>query len=60
MTETTDEKIISIYENYINEDETEFNTNGNKIKLSKKMGYVSSVEEARKKLEEIYNDIKES
>lgn len=60
MTETTDEKIISIYENYINEDETEFNTSSNKIKLSKKMGYVSSVEEARKKLEEIYNNIKES
>ena len=59
MTETNDEKIISIYENYISEDEYEFNsTSSGKIKLSKKMGYVSSVEEARNNLEKIYKDIK--
>ena len=60
MTETNDKKIISIYEDYISEDEYEFNSSSGKIKLSKKMGYVSSVEEARSNLEKIYKDIKES
>ena len=31
-----------------------------KVKLSDKMGYLSSVDEARKKLEDIFKDHKES
>lgn len=60
MTETIDEKIISIYENYVSENDLQSSSNGENIKLSKKMGYISSVEEARKNLEKIYNNIKES
>jgi len=67
MTETTDEKLINIYTQYItdssNEDTDDFNQYG-KVKPSEKMGYISTVKEARKKLENIFKleveDTKES
>ena len=67
MTETTDEKLINIYTQYItdssNEDTDDFNQYG-KVKPSEKMGYISTVKEARKKLEDIFKleveDTKES
>ena len=70
MTETHDDKLIEIYKNYL-EDEDDMdiyspssqNSEG-KVKPSEKMGYISSVEDARKKLEDIYKleveDSKES
>ena len=70
MTETTDDKLIEIYKNYLeDEDDIDVYTPSNensqgKVKPSQKMGYISSVEDARKKLEEIYKleveDSKES
>ena len=55
MTEIKDEKLIRIYNNYIYDiDNVDEETSG-KIKLSKKMGYIASVEEARKSLEDIFN-----
>ncbi len=69
MTETTDERIIDIYNNYVDDDDDSdisvYNpSNDNKsgsIRPSRKMGYISSVEDARKKLEDIFKlDIKES
>jgi hypothetical protein len=69
MTETTDERIIDIYNNYVDDDDDSdisvYNpSNDNKsgsTRPSRKMGYISSVEDARKKLEDIFKlDIKES
>jgi hypothetical protein len=61
MTETKDENLIYIYNNYIEDSDTSdvYNPSG-KIKLSQKMGYISSVEDARKKLERIFKGLKES
>jgi len=63
MTETSDEKIIQIYNNYLNSDEENYNfMEEGKVKVSETQGYVSSVEEARKTLENIFKleDTKES
>ena len=61
MTETTDKKIIDIYNKYLNDDDSidDYKSSG-EVKVSNEMEYVSSVEDARKKLEELYKDIKES
>ena len=63
MTETNDQHLIDVYNNYIADEEIGFNSyGGGKIKPSRKMGYLSSVEDARKSLENLYNlkDTKES
>lgn len=64
ITETTNERIINLYNKFINEDDNyseinEYSNVSGKIKPSSKMGYISSVEEARKKLENIFNNSKE-
>jgi len=69
MTETTDDRLIDIYTNYIN-DEDDFDMQSyspsnskesGATRPSRKMGYLSSVEDARKKLEDIFKlDTKES
>ena len=70
MTETKDERLIDIYTNYL-EDEDSIDTynphehkQSGKVKPSEQMGYISSVEDARKKLENIFKleveDTKES
>jgi hypothetical protein len=56
MTEITNKSTIGIYNKYL---DNEFNLNG-EVKITDKMGYISSVENARKKLEDLYKDIKES
>ena len=65
MTETNDKKLINVYDNYINNEQSidiyENNfLNENKVKISNKMGYITSVEEARKRLEDLFKDSKES
>ena len=61
MTETKDDKLIDIYNSYIEDDDSiEIHTPSGRTKPSKKMGYLSSVEEARKKLEDIFNKSIES
>ena len=71
MTETHDERMIEIYTNYIeDEDDTDIynprsssnEKSSDKIIPSRKMGYLSTVEEARKTLENIFKleDTKES
>ena len=63
MTEIKDEKIISVYKNYVygNDenlvDNEEVYNNSGRVKPSSNMGYISSVTEARKKLEEIYKSL---
>jgi len=61
MTETKDKRLINIYNDYIEDEDTidVYNPSG-KVKPSSKMGYISSVEDARKKLENLFKDIKES
>jgi hypothetical protein len=61
MTETKDEKLINIYNDYIEDEDLidVYNPSG-KVKPSSKMGYIASVEDARKKLERIFKEIKES
>jgi hypothetical protein len=61
MTETNDKRIIDIYNNYIEDDSTiDSYQPGGHVRPSSKMGYLSSVEDARKKLERIFKGIKES
>jgi len=61
MTEVKDIKLIDVYHNYnkTSNNYTEVATNG-EVKLSTDMGYISSVEESRKKLEDIFKDVKDS
>ena len=61
MTETKDKRILDIYNNYIEDDDSidVYNPSG-QVKPSSKMGYISSVEDARKKLERIFKGLKES
>lgn len=64
MTETKDKRLINAYNNYnsvenVNNSSKLSDKNG-KVKVTDKMGYVSSVEEARKKLENIFKGIKET
>ena len=61
MTETTDKKLIHLYHHYLSDDDSiELYKSSGEVKLSNEMGYVSSVEDARKKLEELYKGIIES
>jgi hypothetical protein len=60
MTETKDIKLIQLYEHYVNNDSIEVYKPAGEVKPSSSMGYVSSVKEARKKLENLYKDNKES
>ena len=72
MSETTDEKLIQIYNDYIKEEmeeedsiDTYKSSTGEldgSVKPSSKMGYLSTVEEARVALEDLYKleDNKES
>ena len=65
MTEIKDKMVISIYNNYIEEEDPSATNffKDNQIKVTKKMGYISSVEDARNSLEKIFKitkDTKES
>jgi hypothetical protein len=61
MTETKSKKIIEIYEKYLTEDNSvETYSPTGKVGVSTDMGYVSSVEDARQKLERIFKGLKES
>ena len=61
MIEAKDQKLIDIYENYVNEpDEEDISLDGSVIPTSK-MGYLSSVKDARKDLEDLFKkDIKDT
>ena len=63
MTETKDQRVIEVYDSYINDDEQDsiniYKPSG-QVKVSNKMGYISSVDDARKRLERIFKGIKES
>jgi hypothetical protein len=50
MTEITDEDLIKIHQKFVREK----NKKSNKSELTSKMGYLSSISDARKSLEKIY------
>ena len=55
MTEVSDKQMISFYERYLNDEDVEIVLDG-KVSISnnEQLGFVSTVEDARKKLEEIF------
>jgi hypothetical protein len=56
MTEVTDNIAIRYYEKYLNDEPLESDSNG-KVNLTNKMGYISSVEDARNNLEKIFKGL---
>ena len=61
MTEVKESKVIEFYDRYINEDDCDWDEDG-RTKISNDMGYVSTVDNARQMLENLYKlkDNKES
>jgi hypothetical protein len=62
LTETKNEKLIEMYDHYLKDDSdsVEVYKPAGQVDISNEMGYVSSVEEARKRLENLYKGLKES
>ncbi len=57
MTECKDKKLIGIYNNFINESDSDndnFCMTGKEVKITDKMGYISTVEDARKRFEVLF------
>ena len=54
MTESKDKKLINLYNHYINEDDNKIFSIDGKTKPNYEMGYISTVDEARKKLERVF------
>jgi len=59
MTEVREGKMIDFYNRYLNEEDFDWEEDG-RTKISDKMGYISSVEDARKILENLYNNIEDT
>jgi hypothetical protein len=61
MTEVKEGNMIEFYNKYLNEEDFDWEEDG-RTKISDKMGYISSVDDARKLLEKLYKlkDNKES
>ena len=53
MTETSDQKLIKLYNHYIEGNDSVYDING-RTKPDSEMGYISSVEDARKNLEKTF------
>tara|TARA_B100001250_G_scaffold410842_1_gene438111 strand:- start:293 stop:700 length:408 start_codon:yes stop_codon:yes gene_type:complete len=61
MTEINDDQMIHFYEKYLNESEDNDVEFDGRVKLNTKLGFVSTVDDARRNLERIFKDnIKES
>ena len=62
LTETKNKKLIEMYNDYISDDPDNIDIYKpyGQVEISIDMGYVSSVEDARQKLENLYKGIKES
>jgi len=55
MSEVTDEQMINFYNRYLNEDDIDIEIDG-KVSLTDKMGFITTVDDARLKLEEIFKN----
>ena len=53
MTEVKEEETIQFYNRYLNDDDVDFEDDG-RTKISDKMGYISTVDDAREMLENLY------
>ena len=53
MTEVKESKMIEFYDRYLNDEDVDFDDDG-RTKISDKMGYISSVDDAREMLENLY------
>lgn len=59
-TETSNDKLITIYNRFLEEDDggdIDVYTKSGQVKPDERMGYISSVMEARRRLENIYRDL---
>ena len=54
MSEVSDKNMIKFYNRYLNEDDVDIELDG-KVSLNPKMGLLSTVEDARKSRENIFN-----
>jgi hypothetical protein len=54
MTETIDKKLIDLYEYYVNNKSIEVYKPHGQVSLDSEMGYIDSVKDARKKLEDLF------
>ena len=54
MTESKDTKMIQLYEYYLNDDPVEVYKPGGQVSLDSEMGYIDTVKDARKKLEDLF------
>ena len=60
MTEVKNSNTIEFYERYLRDDNVDIEVDG-KVKISDKMGFISTVEDARKSLENIFRkDLKDN
>ena len=55
MSEVTDKQMIKFYNRYLNEDDIDIEVDG-KVSLNDKMGLLTTVDDARLKLEEIFKN----
>ena len=55
MSEVTDEQMIKFYTRYLNEDDIDIEVDG-KVSLNNKMGFLTTVDDARKSLENIFKN----
>ena len=53
MSEVTDEQMIMFYTRYLNEDDIDIEVDG-QVSLNDKMGFITTVDDARKSLENIF------
>ena len=53
LSESFDIEMINMYQNYVRESSKK--KNNNESKLSRKMGYISNVNDAKELLEKLYN-----
>jgi hypothetical protein len=55
MSESTDIEMIMMHQQYVRKADNDPNSGSSNHKLDKKMGYLSSVNDAREILEKLYN-----
>ena len=55
MSEVSDERMITFYEKYLNDEDVDIELDG-KVSLNPKMGFITTVEDARQSLENIFKN----
>ena len=58
MSEVSDNRMITFYEKYLNEEDIDIELDG-RVTLNPKMGFITTVEDARKSLEKIFKSNKD-